>query len=169
VIAVPESVSQKSRVAAELALGLAASGHPRILLLEGDLQRPWVQRLMRIEVPISGGFSQQMNARSHRVEAGTPWTVVGCSKSLHVLAEGMMRSPGLLLSKQFQECLRALRTYYDIIIIDGPSTALAIDAAALNAVIDGLVTVCPAAGSANLAPTHALFDKMRFSALVTVP
>ena len=169
VIAVPESVSHKSRVAAELALGLAASGHPRILLLEGDLQRPWVQRSMRIDVPISGGFSQQMNARSHRVEVGSPWTVVGCSKSLHVLAEGMMRSPGLLLSKQFQECLRALRTYYDIIIIDGPSTALAIDAAALNAVVDGLVTVCPATGSANLAPTHALFDQKRFSALVTVP
>ena len=167
VIAVPESVGQKSRVAAELALALAASGHPRILLLEGDLHRPWVQRLMRVEVPISGGFSQQMNARSHGVEPGTPWTVVGCSKSLHVLAEGMMRSPGLLLSKQFQECLRALRSYYDIIIIDGPSASLAIDAAALNAVVDGLVTVCPSSGGASLAQTHSLFEKKRFSAIIT--
>ena len=163
VVAVPEAVNSKSRVAAELALCLAESGHPRILLLEGDLQRPWVQRMIGIDMPISTGFSQQMNARTQGSHE-TRWTVLGCTKTLHVLAEGMMRSPGLLLSKHFADCLKELRTYYDFIVIDGPSASLDVDSGALNAVTDGIVTVCPTKGSPALAHMQTLFAKKRFSA-----
>ena len=108
VVGVQESAEQKSKVAAELALALAESGHPRILLLDADLQRPRVHRLLRVEMPMAVGFSQQLRSRIN----GSPerrWTVIGCGKSLHVLAEGMMRSPGLLLSQQFSDGVRAAR------------------------------------------------------------
>jgi Mrp family chromosome partitioning ATPase len=166
VVSVPESIGYKPRVAAELALALAESGHPRILLLEGDLQRPWVQRMIGVDMPIATGFSQQLNARS-QPNHDSRWTVLGCSKSLHVLAEGMLRSPGLLLSKQFASCLKELRSYYDFIVIDGPTGSLDVDAGALDAVADGIVTVCPAKGSPALTHMQALFGKKRFSAFAS--
>jgi Mrp family chromosome partitioning ATPase len=168
VVAVPESVGYKSRVAAELALGLAESGHPRILLLEGDLHRPWVQRMIGVDMPISTGFSQQLNARAQGT-GNSRWTVLGVSRSLHVLAEGMMRSPGLLLSKQFADCVSDLRTYYDFIVIDGPTSSLDVDSGALDAVTDGIVTVCPAKGSQSIAHMQGLFARKRFSAFATAP
>jgi Mrp family chromosome partitioning ATPase len=166
VVSVPEAIGYKSRVASEIALGLAESGHPRVLLLEGDLQRPWVQRMIGVDMPIATGFSQQLNARALGGQ-DTRWTVLGCTKSLHVLAEGMMRAPGLLLSKHFAACLRELRVYYDFIIIDGPSTSLDVDSGALDAVTDGIVTVCPAKGSPALAHMSSLFGKKRFSAFAS--
>ncbi len=169
VVAVPESVGYKSRVAAELALALAESGHPRILLLEGDLHRPWVQRMIGVDMPIASGFSQQLNGRAQGASAGARWTVMGCTRSLHVLAEGMMRSPGLMLSRQFAECLKELRTYYDFIVIDGPSASLDVDSGALDAVTDGIVTVCPAKGSQAIAHMQSLFARKRFSAFATAP
>jgi Mrp family chromosome partitioning ATPase len=171
VVSVPEARAYKSRVSAELALCLAETGHPRILLLEGDLHRPWVARVMHVDVPIGAGFSQQLSARGQR--NGTPgeerWSVMGCTKSLHVLAEGMMRTPGLLLSRQFGECLSELRSYYDFIVIDGPTASLDVDSGALDAVTDGLVTVCPATGSPALARMQGLFSAKRFSAFATAP
>jgi Mrp family chromosome partitioning ATPase len=169
VVAVPESVGYKSRVAAELALALAESGHPRILLLEGDLHRPWVQRMIGVDMPISSGFSQQLNGRAQGSGSGARWTVMGCTRSLHVLAEGMMRSPGLMLSRQFADCLKELRTYYDFIVIDGPSASLDVDSGALDAVTDGIVTVCPAKGSQAIAHMQSLFARKRFSAFATAP
>lgn len=161
VVSVSESVDAKSRTAAELALALADSGHPRILLMEGDFQRPTVQRLLQIEMPIRSGFSQQLRDRIQSKQESR-WTVIGCSKSLHVLAEGVMRSPGLMLSQQFADCVKELRRYYDFIIIDGPATSLDLDSKALDAAIDGLITVCPENGSDALSSTQNLFGAKRF-------
>ncbi len=168
VVAVPESVHYKSRVAAELALALAESNHPRVLLLDGDFHRPFVQRIMHVDLPLSAGFSQQLHARIHGT-ADSRWTVMACTKSLHVLAEGMMRSPGLVLSKQFLECVTDLRGYYDFIVVDGPTNSIEVDSNAIGAICDGLVTVCPQKGSAALAEVQALFGRKRFSAIATSP
>jgi Mrp family chromosome partitioning ATPase len=168
VVGVPESQEQKSRVAGELALALAESGHPRILLLEADLQGPHVHRVMNVDMPMGAGFSQQLRARIN----GNPerrWTVVGCTKTLHVLAEGMMRSPGLLLSQQFSDSLRELRNYYDIIVIDGPTGSLQVESQALDSVTQGVVFVCSKAGSPALAQLQSLFREKKISTVVTSP
>jgi Mrp family chromosome partitioning ATPase len=166
VVAVPESGNYKSRVAAELALALAQSGHPRVLLMEADFQRPCVQRTLCVDMPMGAGFSQQLRERINRGNRGR-WTVIAPQPSLHVLAEGMMRTPGLLLTRQFAEGLKELRSYYDLIIIDGPTSSLEVDSKALDSVIDGLVTVCPAKGSPALAQMQSMFSQKRFSAYVT--
>jgi len=168
VVGVPEALDQKSRVAAELALALAESGHPRILLLEGDIQSPRVHRLMRVDMPMATGFSQQLRDRING-SIERRWTVVSCDKVLHVLAEGMMRSPGLLLSRKFSDGLADLRTYYDFIVIDGPSTSLAVESQALDAVADGVVYVCGPQGSPSLAQLQAMFRQKRLQTVVANP
>lgn len=134
------SEHHKSVVACELGLSLAESRHPRVLLLDADFHWPNVHRLMRVEMPLSTGFSQQLRGRSHG-GGNDHWSVVECSPTLHVLGEGVMRSPGLILTTQFEEALRALRTYYDFIVIDGPSSEAEVDCQALASVIDGVVLV----------------------------
>ncbi len=168
VVGVPESQEQKSRVAAELALALAEPGHPRILLLEADLQGPRVHRLMNVDMPMGAGFSQQLRARISG-NSERRWTVTGCNKTLHVLAEGMMRSPGLLLSQQFSDSLRELRNYYDFIIVDGPTATLQVESQALDAVTDGVVFVCSKAGSPALATVQSLFRDKKIKTVVTSP
>ncbi|HKO48386.1 MAG TPA: hypothetical protein VJV79_11710 [Polyangiaceae bacterium] len=168
VVGVPESVEQKSRVAAELALALAESGHPRILLIDGDMQSPRVHRLMHVEMPMSAGFSQQLRDRINN-KGDRRWTVASCGKVLHVLAEGMMRSPGLLLSQQFSEGLADLRNYYDFIVIDGPSSSLPVESQALDAVANGVVYVCGKQGSPALAQLQAMFRDKRLQTVVTSP
>jgi Mrp family chromosome partitioning ATPase/capsular polysaccharide biosynthesis protein len=166
VSALPEVGENKSRLSAELALALAESGHPRVLLMEANFHQPCVHRLLGVDMPPQMGFSQQLHAR---IGGGRErWTVVECRKSLHVLAEGVMRSPGLLLSKQFETCLSDLRQYYDLIVIDGPPAALEVDCRALDAVADGLLLACPKAGSADLVRARNIFSDKRFTAVVPV-
>lgn len=110
----------KSSVAAQLAVGVAAARSARVLLLEGDMARPHVHRSIEAEMATSTGFTQQLQAK---VQAGVSrqWSVLGCSRTLHVLAEGRFRSPEMLRSPQFAEALGELRERYDLIVIDGPS------------------------------------------------
>jgi Mrp family chromosome partitioning ATPase len=152
---------KKSIVAAELALALAEGGNPRVLLLEGDFHWPNVHRLMRVEMPLSTGFSQQLRAHTHGQPADR-FSVVECSPTLHVLGEGVMRSPGLILTKQFEESVRALRTYYDFIVIDGPSIDAEIDCHALSPAIDGAVLVGFKDDALEFARAARLFPNRRF-------
>jgi Mrp family chromosome partitioning ATPase len=130
----------QAHVACEIALGLAALSHPRILLIEGDLNFPRVHKLMNLAVPMVGGFSRQVLARVQN-SAAPQWHVTQCSPSLHVLAEGRIRSPGLLLSKRFEEAVRELRGFYDIIVISAPSAPSEPEARALSDVVDAAVVV----------------------------
>ena len=168
VVGVPDASEQKSRVAAELALALAESGHPRVLLMDGDLQSPRVHRLMHVEMPMTAGFSQQLRNRATGGVDGR-WTVVSCQKSLHVLGEGLLRSPGLLLSKQFSQGIAELRNYYDFIVIDGPSESLGVESQALDAVVDGVIFVSGKQESPLLARVQGMFGQKRFKTVVSSP
>jgi Mrp family chromosome partitioning ATPase len=136
----PDLASAKSRHAAGLAMTLAEMGHPRILLMEGNFHYPMAHRLARVEVPVTLGFSQQLHSRVH-ADATKKWSIVGCSPTLHVLGEGVLRSPGMMLSKQFERSLQELEKYYDLIIIDGPDTSFEFDCRALDSLAGGLVFV----------------------------
>jgi Mrp family chromosome partitioning ATPase len=164
--AVRESRADKPQIAAELALALAEPNHPRVLLLEGDFQWPSVHRMMRVDMPMAMGFSQQLRGRnSAKADA---WTVVECTPTLDVLAEGIMRSPGHILSVQFEESVRSLRSYYDVIVIDGPDASESVECRALANVIDAVAIVAPAAGSADIARAVRLFPEKSFSVVVGV-
>jgi Mrp family chromosome partitioning ATPase/uncharacterized protein involved in exopolysaccharide biosynthesis len=137
----PDAVEGKSRIAARLASVLAEPGRARVLLMEGDFDNPAVHRLMRIDVPMALGFSEQVRRRMKQPQPA-PWSIVRCTANLQVLAEGRVRAPGLLSSVQFMDGLSELRRYYDVIVLDGP-TAGSVDARVLDEISDGLVVVGP--------------------------
>jgi len=137
----PEAIDGKSRIAARLATVLAEPGRARVLLMEGDFDGPAVHRLMRIEMPLASGFSEQVRRRM-KGSKPAPWAIVRCSPSLQVLAEGRVRAPGLLSSVQFMDGISELRRYYDVIVLDGP-TAGSVDARVLDEICNGLVVVGP--------------------------
>jgi Mrp family chromosome partitioning ATPase len=166
VVATPEARAHKTRVAAELAFALAEAGHPRVLLLEADFQWPAVHQLLHLDMPIAQGLSQQLRARAQR--SSDPWTVMECTPTLHVLAEGIIRSPGTILTVQFDKGLKQLRTYYDVVVLDGPDTSAHAECNALSTVVDGLVSVEALGGASDSARIAELFPTARFTATVSV-
>lgn len=132
------SAAAKSEIAAQLACSLAELGQPRVLLLEADFDAPAVHRVMGLQTPPFKGFSRQLYARARSGER-TPWSVARCAPNLSVLAEGTLRTPGLLPSMQFSQALAELRRAYDIIVADGPIAGSSADARALDGVADGVM------------------------------
>jgi Mrp family chromosome partitioning ATPase len=130
----------KSIVSARLSAMLASEGEKRVLLMEANFDFPAVHRVLSIEMPHSEGFSQQLRAR-RRAASHTPWKVVRCSDALHVLAEGVVRSPGILLSREFADAIAELRGSYDVIVVDGPIAGLGVETKPLDAVTDGIAVV----------------------------
>ena len=155
----------KSRVAAELALALADSRSPRVLLMEGNLNRPAVHRRMRVDVAAQDGLSRQLQLRAQGKQT-TAWTVTRCTDTLDVLGEGFMRSPGLILTAQFEQGLIELKSYYDIVVIDGPLLSDVVDCRALDSMIDGVVLVGSDERSAARAAAMSPFGKKRFSTVI---
>ncbi|HEX9298375.1 MAG TPA: hypothetical protein VF881_21205, partial [Polyangiaceae bacterium] len=147
----PEAAGGKPRIAGQLASLLAEPGRARVLFMEADFDRPAVHRMMRIDMPFSLGFSEQMRQRM-KASNTQPWTLVRCLPKLHVLAEGLVRSPGLLPSVQFVDALTELRPYYDVIVVHGPIAGTSVDTRALDQLCDGIVLV----GSKDSTPSEVL-------------
>lgn len=135
----------KSRLAIQLALALAESDRARVLLVEANLEHPSLARLLGIEVPDEQGFSMQMRRRA--LEAlSTPWGVVACGGSLHLLAESPRDPswPGMLHSREFRLAIEELRPRYDYIVVDGPSILDEGGATSVERVVDGFAIVARA-------------------------
>jgi hypothetical protein len=164
VTGVPEARAHKPWVAAELALALAEARHPRVLLVEADFQWPTLHSLLHIDMPPSLGFSQQLRARAYNDQ----WHVVEITPTLHVMAEGIMRSPGLILSSHFEDSLRSFRSYYDFVIADGPLLSAEVDCRAFDSVIDGVAIVSTSPASPWLSGSPALFSDKRYSTVVSI-
>jgi len=152
----------KAEFSASLALALSATGHARVLLVEADLDNPQQHQLMRAQMPAGDSFSRQLQAHMTR-QAGEHWSVLRCTKSLHVLLDDDEHTPGLILSRTFEECLRALRAYYDFIVVDGPTGARESECRALDGVIDGLIVVCTEETRPKIPETSRYFTTKRFS------
>jgi Mrp family chromosome partitioning ATPase len=89
-----------------------------------------------------------------------PWVLFRCALHLHVLAEGLVRSPGLFSSVQFGEALSELRAHYDVIVADGPIAENTIDTVAFDALMDGIVVV----GAVGSAPSKLLENASKWFA-----
>ncbi len=155
----------KSRFAAEVALALASLDSGRVLLVEGNFERPAVARLLGVHMPNSFGFSRQLRAHDEaQLEA---WNVVRCLDTLDVLAEGVLRSPTALKS-DLAGGIRELRTHYAYIVIDGPALHSANDCRQIDAVSDALVLAHAPEAASELSRAAALFGKKRFSRSIEV-
>jgi Mrp family chromosome partitioning ATPase len=164
---VPGLVEEKSEFAASLALALAHGGHARVLLVESDFDRPALHRLLELAMPAGKSFSRQL--QTHMAgQTEDAYSVLRCSKSLHVLLDGLEHTSGLILSRAFETCLRGLRAYYDFIVLDGPPGNRDAECRALDAVADGLIVVCTEEQKHQVAPTSKLFSQKRFSRAIRV-
>lgn len=135
----------KTLLAAQLATTLSESARARVVLVEGNLERPSVAAALGLHVREGAGLSAQVRQRMNG--RGRPWGVVHVSPSLAVLAEPGARAvyPAALHSVHFSSLLAALRRTYDYVVIDGPSILGSGDANVIEAVSDGVLMVARAA------------------------
>jgi Mrp family chromosome partitioning ATPase len=133
--------SGRGQLAAGLALALAESG-ARVLLVEADFDSPEIHRALAIAAPTGAGFSQQLTARSQDGQA-RPWVVVRCAPNLHVLAEGRMRSPGLLAAEAFARAIAELRDQHHVLIIHAPSLDTPGDLRPIGGLVQAVVIANP--------------------------
>jgi Mrp family chromosome partitioning ATPase len=157
-----ELTREKSRMAAGIAAALSQRARLRVLLLEGDFQSPTAHKSMQVEMPIAAGLSQQLQVRRNKGGADQPWVVVECGPMLHVLGEGVIRSPGAILSQQYEVCLKEMRACYDIIVVDGPAVTSDVESRAYAELIDGVVIATPRAGMELPYDITAIFAGSRF-------
>jgi Mrp family chromosome partitioning ATPase/uncharacterized protein involved in exopolysaccharide biosynthesis len=162
-----ELSQEKSRLSLELALALSERERTRVLVLEADFQQPSLHRLARARLPVSSGFSQQLHQRaSAPPDMLSQWVVARCSSRLDVLAEGVMRAPGLMATAAFGLAIAELRRFYDFIVIDGPPLALAEDCRVLDRLVDGMLFLASGSTDPAMAQVNAVFSGKVFSKIV---
>lgn len=158
-----EGADYRARLSAEIALSLAESGHPRVLVLDADFGRALLQRYLRVDVGAGLSLSEQLAAPppSH-------WTVFECTPSLHVLAQ----APGLSHAhppvNAFAACVATLRTCYDFIVIDGPLLDDAAACETMRQVADTIVFSHGRYGPSEITRVRSLFPEKRISLVPAV-
>lgn len=133
--------SERTEVAGALAIALSEAG-ARVLLLEADFDLPQVHRVMAVTASPGAGFSQQILAR-RQVGQARPWIVVRCLPTLHVLAEGRFRSPGLVDLQEFERAVLELAEQHHVVLLHAPSLDRPSDLRRLDALAQAAVVVQP--------------------------
>lgn len=129
----------KTLTASNLALTLSESYKRSVLLIDGDLRRPTLHTIFRIDN--SAGLSEGL---MHEVERRLPVRQV--SAGLAVLPAGRPNSDPMasLTSDRMRGLIDEARELFDWIIIDTPPVALLPDANLLASMVDGAVLVVKA-------------------------
>lgn len=125
----------KTTVACNLAIVLAQTGL-RVCLVDADLRRPSVARVLGVEGAV--GLTNVLASQYELRDALRPWREL-----LTVLPAGTTPpDPSSLLgSKHMTETLRDLGTRFDRIVIDSPPLLAVSDAAVVAREVDGAVVV----------------------------
>ncbi|GAB3991757.1 tyrosine-protein kinase domain-containing protein [Nocardioides marmoraquaticus] len=138
VLVVTSSVAAegKSTTALNAAAALSASGK-RVLLVDGDLRRPQIARLVGVEQAV--GLTSVLLGAVSLPEAVQQHAASG----VDVLASGRIppNPVALLQSEAMQRLLEEARAAYDVVVVDAPPLLPVTDAALLSAQSDGAVLV----------------------------
>lgn len=130
----PEPGEGKSLCAANLALALGESGWARVLLLEANLRRPSLARLLGFQPPAC--VSQQLERRLQTTQR--PWLVVeNLTPWLHTAAVAPDVTPRPIFDGPvLAQCLTELRgAGYDYVVIDSPAI---LDSSDVNVIAEGV-------------------------------
>lgn len=147
----------KSLTALNLAIALGQMDQ-KVLLIDCDLRRPRMARLMNLNSP--AGLSNLLmdfalldiaiiNSEEHGIDL--------------VLAGDIPPNPAELLSSgRMQKFLDLMRTRYDYILLDSPPVDLVVDAVALSSKCDGVLFVVRADQSERGAVIHGM-DQLEYA------
>jgi succinoglycan biosynthesis transport protein ExoP len=136
----PGAGDGKSTVSVNMARALAELEGP-VLLIDGDLRRPVLHKLLHVENEL--GLSDLLGGRAHFAESVKTTDTPG----LDVITSGMpVSSPAQLLQAgDFKAVLAEAETRgYRIVIVDLPAVLPVVDAALLADKVDGTVLVVSA-------------------------
>lgn len=125
----------KTSVCLNLALALSETGH-RVLVIEGDLRRPTMGRLLGLESEV--GLTNVLVGQVELEQALQAWT-----PQVTVLTSGSLppNPAELLEGAQIRHLLGVLRPRYDRILIDTTPLLPVTDAAVASALGDGVLMV----------------------------
>lgn len=129
----------KTTLATQLALCLSEAQRARVLLVEANLARPAVAKVLGFRVPQGLGFSFQL---AERMRGGIePWAVLALGPSLHTLAENHAEPghPETLHSPHFQAAIARLGRAYDWVVVDAPTVLGSGDANVVEEAVDGVI------------------------------
>ena len=94
--------------------------------------------------------------------------MVECAPTLHVLAQARALPRSAIDSDGFVSCLTALRSFYDLIVIDGPLLDDAIGCSAVRDVVDSVVFSHGHYGPSEITRVQSLFPAKRISLVPAV-
>lgn len=142
----------KSITAINLAISYAQMER-KVLVIDCDLRRPKVARLLRIATP--EGLSNLLMSRTKTAES---LIVRSDIKNLDVLPAGdIPPNPSeLLASPKMEQVLAELKEKYDLIVLDTPPVNMVTDAVALAPQTDGVLFVVRANITERGAVIHAV-------------
>jgi Mrp family chromosome partitioning ATPase len=157
----PSLAEGKTTLAVRLALTLSEADRARVLLVEGNFERPGLAAALGLCLPQEAGFSTQIRDRMRGRAA--PWGVVRLGSSLSILAEPgeVAAHPDAIHSTHLESAFVALRRSYEYVVVDGPAVMGSGDANVLEAAADGvllLVRVGRTQGAAVTQATRLLGD-----------
>ena len=126
----------KTSTATNLAMASAQAGL-RVLLIDGDLRRPRVASMLRLEPSV--GLTTALVGKTDLTSSIQRHTESG----IFVLASGPIppNPTELLQSQATAKLLAELRTMFDLVIIDAPPLLPVADAAILAREVDGAIVV----------------------------
>lgn len=129
----------KTLTAVNLAASLAESYRQRVLLVDADLRRPAVSRLLNIAP--QEGLSEWLRQDDER-----ECPMVRLTSRLSVVPAGAAHADptALLTSLRMAMLVAAARADFDWVVIDTPPTGLIADAGALEGNLDGCVVIAAA-------------------------
>ncbi len=143
--------SGKTTIALQLAAAAAASGQ-KVLLIEADLRRPTLSRVL--DLPADEGLSSALQSedpvealKSHMVspaqQNGSPSADVVGDRSFRVVLAGkpLMDASELLDSTGMEDLLAHAHDRYDLTVVDGPPPRLVSDIIPLMHQVDGVIVV----------------------------
>jgi polysaccharide biosynthesis transport protein len=132
----PNPGDGKTTVASNLAVSIAQSGR-RTLLIDADLRRPTVHKVMNLpnEVGLASVIAGMVDPQEAVRETGVP--------NLSVLTTGPIppNPAELLTSSHFKELLDFFRDRYDFVIVDTPPVLAVTDPCVVAPRVDGVVLV----------------------------
>ncbi len=127
----------KSTTTVNLGISLAEAGN-RVLLVDGDMRRPALHKILKFEGVDSGlsdYFAREDSWQGHILPTKTP--------NLYCLPAGRIPSnpAELLSSKRMQILVEELRANFDMILIDSPPTMSVADSSIIASLVDGTICV----------------------------